>query len=145
MKQATNIISTGITWVDGRLLFNHDTKWAKVWYGVCHFGDCVFAITPHDYIEPIMLTTISVSPTEDYCEKAYSCLNFKCPLNKFDKHVFESEFKDAGAFSLGLPIKIINKEEIPWWCEEPKYSRWKMFKIIPEGGRLEYKVQKDKS
>jgi len=138
-EEKTNILSIGITWLQGRVLFDPESKWSKAYYGICHFGNCIFAVTPIDHPKALTLTTIRVSPTEDYCERAYSCLNFKCPLNKFDKDVFAGEFKDMGTFTLGLPHKIIGKLENPWWCEEPYYSKWKDFKLSPEGGRLEHK------
>ncbi|MFA5398091.1 MAG: hypothetical protein WC346_18910 [Methanogenium sp.] len=137
---AVNLISVGITWIDGRVLFKQQKKWSKSWYGICNYSAGVWAITPLDYSYPLMTTTIQVSPTENYCEKAYSCLHFQCPMNKFNKNVYLTEFKDCGAFTLGLPLDIGSK---PLWFNDGKYKTvWKSFIISPEGGRLEYSEEK---
>lgn len=135
-----NVISVGITWVDSRILFKPDTKWANIWFGICHYSDMVFAITPRDYEKPLMITTISVAPPDDYCEKAGSCLYFKCHLNRFNKDIFRSDFKDCGLFSLGMPLDFGARDI---WFNIPPYSlKWKDFCLKPEGGQLRYDPSK---
>lgn len=137
-KPAVNLISVGITWVDGRCLFKLNTKWSRIWFGICNFSENIWAISPLDYPYPTMITTISVSPTERYCERAYTCLHFNCNLNKFNKNVFLTEFKDCGALTLGLPLDLGSR---PLWFNEGKYS-WNKLVISPEGGRMDYSEEK---
>lgn len=133
-----NNISIGVTWIDGRIVFKLGKKWANIYIGVCHFTDLVWAATPLDYDKPTMITTIQVSPFDKYCERAHTCLCFECKLNRFDKGMFIEEFKDAGAFSLGLPQNIGKK---PLWFNDGK---WKHFwgrmiaQMKPEGGIMKY-------
>ncbi len=135
-------ISVGVTWVDGRIIFKENKKWSQAYYGVCHFTDGVFAVTPLDYEYPTMITTIMVSPLEQYCEKAYTCLNTECKLNRFDRDVFLQEFKDCGAFSLGIPRDFAKKG---FWANQ---GEWKFFwgKLIkgmkPQGGVLRFRDDK---
>lgn len=132
------LIPYGITFIDGRILFKSDKKYSKCWYGVCHYSREVFLITPLDYDIPTMLTQVLVSPTSGYCERAYSCLNFTCSLNKFDRGVFISQFQDCGAFSLGLPLNM--SKDSPLWFNTGKYkSSWEKFIIPKDGGVLRYK------
>jgi len=137
-KPAVNLISVGVTWVDGKCLFRHDKKWSNAWFGLCNYSEMVWAISPKDYPYPLMITSFSVSPTEGYCEKAYTCLHFHCLLNRFNKNIFLAEFKDSGAFTLGLPTDIGSK---PLWFNDGSVS-WKRLVISPEGGRLEYSEEK---
>jgi len=128
-------VPIGVTWVDGRAIFRREKKWSGSWYGICHFSEGVVAITPIDFDGPKMITTIMVSPLDKYCERAFSCLNFTCPLNQFDKEIFMEEFKGMGAFSLGLPRDFGTK---PLWFSEGKFIQfWKKFIIHGEGGRIE--------
>ena len=139
-------VSCGITWVDGRCIFKRDKKWGKVFLGVCHYTDLVWAVTPSDYEKPLMITTIQVSPFENFCDKAHTCLYFACKYNRFNKTMYVDEFKDAGAFSLGLPQDIGTK---PLWFNDGKWkSFW--FNLIksmkPEGGIMAFNEDKfDKS
>ena len=136
-----NIISTGITWCDGRIIFKEDAKWANAWYGICHYSERIFAVTPSDYQLPMMLTSIAVAPVDKYCERAYSCLYFDCKLNKFSKDLFLREFKDCGAFTLSLPADLGTK---PLWFNAGKSGTvWSKFKLGVEGGFLKYDPEKD--
>ena len=134
---APNAISVSVTWVDGKIIFKHNKKYSKFFYGLCAYSRGVFTITPSDYQNPLMITTISVSPIEKYCDRASSCLNFKCKLNQFNKNAFIAEFKDCGTFSLSLPNNIGAK---PLWFSEGEYERfWGNFIIPIEGGILRFK------
>ena len=139
---APNIVSAAVTWISGKLLFKHDTKWANMYLGICHYSSKIFAISPSDYQYPKMVTTIMVAPPDNYCEKAYSCLYFSCHLNKFNKSLFLSEFKDCGAMSLGLPKDVGTKPL--WFNDFPTCEKWKDFKIGVEGGTLEFDEKKGK-
>ena len=130
-------ISVGISWIDGRIIFKHNTKYSQAYYGICNFSTGVFAITPLDWERLTMVTTIKVSPTEDYCEKAHSCLLTTCPLNRFDKHLYAAEFKDCGLFSLGLP-RSFNKETTPWFAEGEWKNFWPKFILPVTGGVLKF-------
>jgi len=136
----TNVISVGITWLDGRIVFKHTNKYSKFWYGICHFSEGIFAVTPLDYDIPTMLTTIKVAPPEKYCERAYSCLNTECKLNRFNRAVFLSEFKDVGEFSLGIPRNFVQKG---FWANQGKWKKyWSKFIIPIVGGVLRYDEKK---
>jgi len=133
------IISVGVTWVDGRIVFREDKKWAKAYYAICHYSKRVWLMTPIDWEKSTMLATIYVSPSENYCEKAYMCLNFKCPFNRFDKKLFASEF-DAGEFTLGLPLNLGSN---PLWFNTGKFIPFfEKLIISPEGGVLRYSEEK---
>jgi len=138
-------ISCSVTWVDGRIPFfrsKYFDKLGRAWYGVCSFSRRIWAITPLDYDIPSLITTISVSPSENYCEKAYSCLYFDCQLNRFNRGMFEAEFKDCGSFSLGLPQDIGTK---PLWFNEGKWATiWEKFIIPVVGGSLKFDANKAK-
>lgn len=137
-----NSISVGVTWVDGRLVFKEHTKYAQFYYGVCHYSRNVFAVTPLDYEKPLMITTVKVSKTENYCSRAYSCLNFGCPHNKFDKDVFKSHFRDCGSMSLGIPHNFGN--EGIWFIEDPDLKeKWAKCVIGYEGGVLRFNEEGD--
>jgi len=132
-------ISVGVTWIDGRIIFRHDKKWSRCFFGVCHFPKGVFAITPLDWDKTTMITTIEVEPTHQYCERAHTCLDFKCPLNRFDKKAFIAEFKDMGAFTLGLPQNLGRE---PMWFSVGKWQNfWGKLCLVPEGGVLRYKEE----
>ncbi|MHA2403373.1 MAG: hypothetical protein ACXADH_10320 [Candidatus Kariarchaeaceae archaeon] len=138
--EATSSISVGITWMDGRLFLKHSKIQSKGVYGICHFSRGVWAITPLDYHRPTGMTEIKASPTENYCSKAFVCLNLNCSLNQFNRAMFIAEFKDCGAFSLGLPSPFQGM-----WCNEGKWKDfWKNYMIEPEGGTLKYDEEKGK-
>ena len=129
-------IPFSVTWVDGRTLFKHNKKYSKAYYGICGHSRGVFAVTPLDWQRVTMLTTIMVEPLLMYCERADSCLNFTCLINKFDKASYVKEFKDVGAFSLGLPLNIGSK---PLWWSEGKYRDFWGKLILPgTGGILKF-------
>lgn len=138
-------VPIGVTWMDGRCIFkDHDSKWGKFWYGICHFSQSIWAVTPLDYIRPTQITTITVSSTQRYCEKASVCLNFNCQLNNFDRISFVSEFKDCGSFSLSLP-KNMNKDKPLWFSEGDWINYWKKFTLQPEGGMIKFDPDKNKN
>ena len=137
-----NIINVATTWVSGGLLFKPTSKWSKMWMGVCHYSDMIWAISPIDYQYPTMVTTIFVSSVDHYCERAYTCLYFKCFLNKFNKNSFIKEFKDCGKFTLGLPSTF--GEKTLWFNEEVMRDKWKGFKIPITGGILRFDESKMK-
>jgi len=153
-KSQINVISCGSSWVDGRLVFKTDRKYAQFYYGVCHYSDCVWAVTPLDYVDATMIKNINVSPSTGYCERSQMCLHFDCyakppwiaKLNHFNKFSYADEFKDSGIFSLGFPQNV--GEKTLWFND----GQWKSFwlKIIgkykPEGCVLsfnEYKTPTD--
>lgn len=137
---APNIVSVGITWIDSRILFKPGSKWGKLWLGVCHYSDMIWAVSPLDYEYPTMITTIFVAPIDNYCERAYTCLYFKCPLNKFNKLSFLKEFKDCGKFTLGLPLDFGSKDL--WFNEDSQKLVWQKFKIPITGGTLKFDENK---
>lgn len=139
--QAMNSINVGITWVDGRGFLKHKKRQSKGIYGICHFSKGVWAITPIDYDRPKGITSILVSPTEDYCSKAYSCLNTSCSLNRFNRAMFLADFKDCGAFSLGLPANFKGM-----WCNEGEWVDFFARLVIqdPAGGTIDYDPEKAK-
>lgn len=130
------IISVGVTWIDGRILFKRHTKYARFYYGICHYSKMIFAFTPLDYVRPLMIATIMVSHKEHFCERAGMCVNFTCPLNRFHKDIFAAAFKESGLFSLGTPQDFGNK---PLWFNEGVYrEKWKHFIIGVDGGVLRF-------
>lgn len=132
-----NTIDVGTTWVDGRIIFKLDKKWSEFWFGVCHYSKSVYAVTPRDYPKPTMMASIDVAPPSKYCERAESCLNFTCDLNRFSKDEFVKAFKDSGPFTLGLPL---NLGEEPLWFSVGEWKDFWVKMIIPiTGGKLEYK------
>ncbi len=135
------IISVGVTWVDGRVVFKPTVKWSQVYYGVCHFSKRVAFLTPLDWQRATAISTIMVSIDSNYCEKSLVCLNFQCPLNRFDKKFFAKEF-DCGTFSLGLPQNIGTK---PLWFTQGKYAEiFSNLILAPNGGVLQYSEEKYK-
>ena len=137
-KEKVGIISIGVTWVEGRCLYKLNTKFSKFFYGICHFSNSIAMITPVDFERPLMIATINISLTEEYCERAYSCLDFGCPLNRFNKDIFINEFEDCGGMSLGLPADLGTK---PLWWSDLR-DRWKEFVIRPNGGILRFDSKK---
>ena len=134
--QARNSISCGITWVDGRIVFFKSKafdKQGKWYYGICHFSELIWAITPLDYKNPTMINTIMVSPYDNYCERAYSCINLKCNLNKFNRSVFEKDYEGCGDFAKEFPM--VFKENQMWFNE----NKWEKF-----WGRLIIRTRMDK-
>lgn len=139
-----NQISVGVTWVDGRILFKPNNKsfdkQGQAYYGICHFSQGIFLFTPRDYEKATMITTILVSPLEDFCDRAYTCLHFKCPHNRFNRGMFESEFKDCNALSLGLPENI---GEEPLWFNGDKWKNfWPKLILHGSGGNINYDKEK---
>lgn len=142
-KDPISTVSVGITWVSGEILFDPEKKWSQFYYGICHSGGstieyspAIFGVTPLDFERPLMLNTIRVSAPLQYCDRAYSCLHFKCPLNRFDKNVFLSEFGDCKEMTLGLPR---NFGEEPLWFNEGEWLRFWTKMIIPvDGGILRF-------
>lgn len=145
-NKVVNLVSCGVSWIDLRTVFEPDSKFGRFWLGVCHYEDRVYMWTPLDYIRPLMVTSIEISPTEKYCEKAEECINFSCKLNRFNKQVFMSIFKDLGTETLGLP-KNFGAEDF-WFNDERNkfYSYWSKLLYIhnmkPEGGRLSFDDKK---
>ena len=129
-------ISVGVTHVDGKIIFKHNKKWANTFFSVCHYSKHPFALTPSDFLSPTMVTTISVDPSQNFCEKSYSCLDFTCKLNKFSKDVYLAEFKDIGSFSLGLPQGL---GDTPLWFSINEWGTfWAKLILQPEGGILTF-------
>ena len=130
-------ISVGVTWIDGGFIFPQDEKWSQAFYGICHYSEGIFAFAPIDYEKVTMLTTIYVSPKFNYCDRADTCVYFDCICNRFKRDEFVKMFKDAGAFTLGLPQDIGRK---PLWFNEGIYiKKWKYFIIPQTGGTLMHK------
>ena len=128
----------GITHVSGKIIFrDHNIKWARTYFSICHYSQTVFALFPEDYLDPTMVTTIKVQPELGYCDRASYCLNFKCKLNRFTKEAYIGQFKDMGGFTLGLPLDFGTKDL--WFNEKEWRSSWKGFIIPIEGGVLKHK------
>jgi len=139
-KNVVNLLTVGMTWIDGRAVFKLGSKQSMAWYGVCHYSGKVFAITPYDYEQPKHVVQTDIDIKNNYCEKAYSCLDIKCLLNKFDIGIFLKEFKDLGKDTLGLPYNFGNE---PLWFNDDKYKDfWKNLLVGPEGGRIEFSQEK---
>jgi hypothetical protein len=131
-------ISVGITWVSGKCIFKPETKWSQFYYGICHYSKRIWAITPLDYQNATLITTIQISELSKICSKSRSCFDFKCPLNRFTRNDYINEFVDVGAFSLSLPNNIESLDEI--WFNAGEYRNfWKNFIIPISGGVLKYK------
>ena len=136
-----NVISVGCTWLDGRCVFKENVKWSQCWYGICHYNQGIFAISPLDFEIPTMITTIRASFVEKYCERAFSCLDKTCPLNQFDVDIFLKEFAGLGSFSLGLP-KVMSDNNALWFSEGKWKEFWKRFIIPVSGGVLKFDENK---
>ncbi len=136
-----NAVPLPTTWVDGRIIFKEDKKWGKFYFGICTYTDSIFAVTPLDYERPLMITTINVSHLEKYCERAFSCFNFNCKLNQFNKEIYLSEFADCGSFSLSLPNDVGRK---PLWFNDSQWQHtWVGFVIPVDGGVLKYNENRE--
>jgi len=142
----TNSISVGVSWIDGRTVLKPEKRRGDAYFGVCHFTDKIWAITPLDWDKATMITTIHVSPLDHFCERSGMCLNFKCKLNSFNRNIFTSYFEDCGAFTLGLPSDLGTKD---LWFNEGKWGAFwgkllRNFNMKPEGGVLKYNEKTDK-
>ena len=134
-------ISCSVTWVDGRCIFKADRKFGQFYYGICSYSRKIWAITPLDYENATMITTINVAPISEVCDKGKVCFDFKCPLNRFKKKSYIEEFKDMGAFTLGLPQEIETMDEV--WFNSGEYKNfWRNFVIPYSGGVLKYDENK---
>jgi len=142
-KQKRNQISVGVTWVDSKLIFKSYNK--RMWFGVCHYSMRVFNFFPYDFKKPtIGIVAIMVEPEMDYCERAFECVNFKCPLNRFDKNIFLAQFGETSGFSLALPNDFGQNKDL--WFNYGKYKFfWNRlltyFNMCPEGGILEFNAE----
>jgi hypothetical protein len=130
-------ISVGLTHIDGKLLFKHGKKWSKCFYGICHYSKRICIITPSDYFYPALITSVDVEPIAQFCSIEHVCLNFRCPMNKFNKGAFIKQFKGIGAFSLGLPLNLGSE---PLWFnnENGGYARRWEDMIIPIAGGIKW-------
>jgi len=150
-NEKVNTGSVGVSWIDGRCIFNPTAKHAGIWFGICHYSNKVWAVAPIDFDRITAVNTIKVSFTEEYCEKAHVCLNFMCEgrnpvsgrtyrLNKFNKGMYVSEFKDVGFSSLGLRTDIGTKD---LWFNEKKYNWENIIKEFkPDGVVLKFNEYK---
>lgn len=132
-----NMVTIGITWVDGRIMFKHSGNLSKFNYAICHYSLGIWAVTSLDFVKPTMLVSLMIAPVDNYCEKAYSCLDTKCDLNRFNAGVFESEWKDTDpefvrSVCAALPQKTL------WMNEGEDREKWQHFTLRPEGGTLKY-------
>jgi len=125
------------TWVDGAIIFKGDKKWSKAFFGICAYSRAIFACTPSDYQKPLMIATINVSHKLQVCDRASTCLHFKCALNRFQKSAFYDMFIDCAGFTLGMPLNI--GSEPLWFNQEPYISKWEHFIIKVDGGILRHK------
>lgn len=143
-KQPKNIehkdfISVSITWVDGRIPLDPSKIQAQAFYGICHWSCGIWAVTPLDFIKPTLITSFLITPpmakySEPFCEKGHVCLDFKCPLNRFDPDLLVHEFKDCSLFSLGLPKSVLERKE--QWFNTPKWKAlWKEMRIMNRNGQ----------
>ena len=143
-SEKPNTINVGITWVDGRCIFNPTSKHANVWFGICHYSNKVWAIAPIDYDKITAIINVNISFTEEYCSKAHVCLNFMCTaknpisgkqyrMNKFDRFLYVQDFKDVGFSSLGLRSDIGSKE---LWFNEKKYNWENLIKQYKPSGAV---------
>lgn len=148
-------ISVGITWIDGRIVFKPNKKWAQARYGICHYGGdtdniddrtaktgaCAL-ITPLDWDKATAITTVYVAlpPKGFFCSRSTTCLHFDCHLNQFRKDSFIDMFGgDCTGFTLGLPSDLGTK---PFPFNSPQYRLFwgKLIKNLrPEGGVLMFK------
>lgn len=138
-KRTKGLISIGVTWVDGRILVKPHKKQSQLYYGICHYPNAIWAVSPLDYQKTLMVMTIDMVPPGDkylphFCERNYMCLNFDCILNKFDKNAFVEEFEGSGLFSLGFPRDIGTKTL--WFNTKEMRLKWERFAMKPEGGIL---------
>jgi hypothetical protein len=141
--KAPNTISVGVTWVDGRIMFKHTGDLSKYWYGICHFSKAIWGVSPLDFIKPTMITTLLVSPADDYCEKAYFCLDTECPMNRFNPGIFEAEYKGADPEWVKSVCRALPKRTL-WMNRKEDRARWAGFQLGVEGGTLKYDEVKGK-
>jgi hypothetical protein len=139
--EAPGTATIGITWVDGRIMFKHSGNLSKFNYAICHYSLGIWSVTPLDFIKPTMLVSLMVSPTDNYCEKAYSCLDTGCDLNRFNPGVFESEWKEIDpefvkSVCAALPANTL------WMNKGKDREKWQHFALRPQGGTLKYDEKK---
>jgi len=140
-SRLVGLISVGVTWVDGRVIFKPTSKYSRVYYGICHFSKRVAFMTPIDWEKATMLSTIMLSFDSNYCEKALVCLNFGCPFNRFDRKCFAKEF-ECGPYSLGFSRSLGQRT---LWLHEGKWVKaFARFIMPPEGGAIQYSEEKHK-
>lgn len=141
-NKVVNSTNYGVSWIDLRLVLNRTKRNSQFWVGICHLRNEVFLWTPLDYETPITaIPSLEISPRENYCSEQHSCINFKCPINKFKKDVFLSVFHGLGRETLGLPRDLGPQTEL-WFNSEE--SQWHLFwgkllylfKMKPEGGKM---------
>ena len=138
-----NMATIGITWVDGRIMFKHSGKLSKFNYAICHYSLGIWAVTPLEFTKPTMLVSLNVAPADNYCEKAYSCLDTGCNLNRFNPGVFEAEWKEIDpefvrSVCAALPDKTL------WMNKDADREKWQHFALRPEGGTLKYSEEEGK-
>ena len=151
IKQPINIehpdfLSVGVTWVDGRIFIKENKPQAHLFYAICHYSNAIFAITPDDYPNPLMITSIIVTPpnvqySRPFCEKGHCCIHFDCELNRFDKDLFANEFKTCSILS-DLANSFLSKKTL-WFNEREKIEKfWKGLALKPEGDILRFSKEK---
>ena len=134
-------VSCSVSWVDGRCVFKPSSRFSQFYYGICSYGKGIWAITPRDYQQATMITSIDVAPYSGVCSRAKSCFHFKCHLNRFTKKDYISEFADMGAFTLGLPQNI-EREDALWFNKDEYENFWAKFILPYTGGILKYDENK---
>lgn len=133
--------SIGVTWIDTKLIFKDIPDNKRAWLGICHMAYGVMSFAPYDYKKlTTAVTTTIVDPLQDYCEYAHKCVNFDCPLNRFDKELFLAQYDEASNFSMALPNNFGTKA---LWFNDGKYATFwgkivQYFNTQPEGGVLEF-------
>ena len=132
-----NMTTIGITWLDGRIRYTHAGKLSKFWYGICHYSLGIWAVSSLDWVKATMLTSLMVAPPDDYCEKAYSCLDTGCPLNRFNPGVFEAEWKDVDPEFVRSVCNALPEKTL-WMNEGEEREKWQYFALRPQGGTLKY-------
>ena len=133
--------SIGITWIDSKIVFKDVPDEKRMWLGVCHMSFGIMSFSPYDYMKlTTAVTTVVVDPVADYCEYAHKCVNFKCPLNRFDKSLFLLQYDETSSFSMSLPNDFGKK--VLWFNDGKYLSFWgklvQYFGTQPEGGLLEF-------
>ena len=139
-NKVVNSTNYGVSWIDLRLVLNRTKRNSQFWVGICHLRNEVFLWTPLDYEKPVTaITGLDISPTENYCSEQHSCVNFKCPMNKFKKEVFMHIFKGLGRETLGLPQNFGPETDL--WFNSGKWRTFwgkllYLFNMKPEGGKM---------
>ncbi len=141
--KAPNTISCGVTWVDGRVMFKHTGNLAKFWYGICHYSKAIWAVSPLEWVKATMITTLLVAPADDYCEKAYHCLDTGCDMNKFNPGIFEAEYKEIDPEFVKSVCRALPKKTL-WMNEKADRERWAGFQLGAEGGTIKYDEERGK-